>query len=69
MNENNDPKKPFIDAFQKQNEELESCLKFYKKLEKDASESDKREMAQPSPILESVDDLVQGDLRTPINHY
>jgi len=65
MNENNDPKKPFIDAFRNQKEELESCLKFYKKLEKDASESDKREMAQVSPLLERIDDLVNGEPELP----
>ena len=65
MNENNDPKKPFIDAFRNQKEELERCLKFYKKLEKDASESDKREMAQVSPLLERIDDLVNGEPELP----
>jgi hypothetical protein len=65
MNENKDPKKPFIDAFRKQKEELEGCLAFWKKLEEDASESDKREMAQNSPLLERIDDLVNGEPEMP----
>ena len=65
MDENKDPKKPFIDAFRKQKEELESCLNFYKKLENDASESDKREMAQVSPLLERIDELVNGEPELP----
>ena len=65
MNENNDPKKPFIDAFREQKKELEGCLQFYKKLEEDSSESDKREMAQVSPLLERIEDLVNGDLELP----
>jgi hypothetical protein len=65
MNENNDPKKMFIDTFRKQKEELEGCLAFWKKLEKDASEGDKLKMAQRSPLLEQIDDLVHGDLELP----
>jgi hypothetical protein len=65
MNENHDPKKPFINAFREQKKELEGCLAFRKKLEEDSSESDKREMAQVSPLLESVDDLVNGDPELP----
>jgi hypothetical protein len=65
MNENSDPKKPFIDTFREQKRELEGCLAFWKKLEEDSSESDKREMAQVSPLLERIEDLVNGDLELP----
>ena len=47
--------------------ELEGCLAFRKKLEEDSSESDKREMAQVSPLLERIEDLVNGDLELPSN--
>jgi hypothetical protein len=65
MNENNDPKKPFIDAFRKQKEELKNSPKFYKKLLEDASEDDKLAMAQRSPLLEKIDGLVHGDIEFP----
>ena len=55
MNENYDPKKPFIDAFHEQKKELKDYLEVLKKLEKSAP------MFRRSPLLERVDDLVHGD--------
>jgi hypothetical protein len=65
MNENNSPKKPFVDVFRQQKEELERCLENWKKLEQDASGNNKRSIRSRSPLLESVDDLVHGDLELP----
>ena len=65
MNENNDPKKPFIDVFRKQKEVLEDYLKFWKDYEENLSESERQPFALLSPLLESVDDLVHGDLEMP----
>jgi hypothetical protein len=65
MNENNDPKKPFIDVFRKQKEVLEEGLKFWKDCEEKLSESERQPFALLSPLLEGFDDLVHGDLEMP----
>jgi hypothetical protein len=65
MDENNDFKKPFIDAFRKQKEGLKNSPEFYRQLLEDASEDDKLSMAQRSPLLEKIDGLVHGDIEYP----
>jgi hypothetical protein len=65
MTGNHDFKKPFIDVFRKQKEVLEDAFGFWKQVEEHASESEKIDIASLSPLLESVDDLVYGDLELP----
>ena len=69
MIENYDPKKPFIDVFRKQKEVLEEGLKFWKDYEKKLSESERQPFALLSPLLESFDDLVHGDLEMPSTFF
>ena len=65
MNPKQAHKKPFLEIFREQKEELCGLLEFYEKLEENASEEVKAKMAQRSPLLENVGGLVHGNLELP----